>query len=72
MNEPLLNTKQLANFLQVSVETIRRYVRSGELECTKLGSRHMRFTRGQIDAFLASRSSINHPETDLETTGDIS
>jgi excisionase family DNA binding protein len=67
MTEQLLTAEQLANFLQVSVETIRRYTRSGELECTRLGSRHIRFSKEQVDTFLEARSATTQPETETET-----
>lgn len=47
----LLTVDQLAGFLQVCPETVRRYVRSGDIKSVKLGRSH-RFSKEQIEDFI--------------------
>lgn len=49
--DKLLTVDQLAAFLQVCPETVRRYVRGGDIKCVKLG-RSLRFSREQIEDFI--------------------
>ena len=49
--QKLLTVGQLATFLQVSEETVRRYTRSGDLKCSKLG-RQLRFSKEQVEEFI--------------------
>ena len=49
--EQLLTVDQLASFLQVCPETVRRYVRNGDIKAVKLGRSH-RFSKEQIEDFI--------------------
>lgn len=49
--EQLLTVDQLASFLQVCPETVRRYVRNGDIKAVKLG-RALRFSKEQIEDFI--------------------
>jgi excisionase family DNA binding protein len=55
MPEPeLMTAEELAGYLRVSVATVRRWTNSGKLACYRIGgNRERRFSREQIDAFLA-------------------
>lgn len=50
----LLNYSEAARQLCVSVRTLRRFVRSGEIECVRFGSA-VRFTPRQLEQFVAAR-----------------
>lgn len=68
MNIKLMTVDQLAEFLQVSTETIRRYTRSGKLKCVKVGHQ-MRFTKEQIDAFL--NANVAPETTEADSSEDL-
>ena len=51
-----LTTEEAAHYLQVSVETMRRWGRTGEIPAAKLGNRGgFRFRREDLDGFLEER-----------------
>lgn len=52
----LLTVAQAAEYLQVNVDTIRRWCRLGTLRCINLGDRAgYRIKQEDIDAFLEAR-----------------
>ena len=55
MKNQLLTTKQIAEFLQVDVETVRRYVRSGQLKSIKLGGRYIRVKPKDLKKFVKKK-----------------
>lgn len=51
--EPKFYTsEQVAKMLEVSPETIRRYVRSGKLKSIKLGGKFIRIDKKDLDVFI--------------------
>lgn len=52
-NQRPLTTEEAAEYLQVTVDTIRRYVREGRIPAGQLG-RGYRIRQEDLDAFLAS------------------
>lgn len=52
-----LTVQQVADTFAVSTETVRRWIRSGELPVLDLGSAKMgyRIRRSDLDAFIAER-----------------
>lgn len=66
-DEKLLTVSQLAAFLQVSEESVRRYTRAGDLKCSKLG-RQLRFSRTQIEDFLQRFADKELPSEEPEDT----
>ena len=68
-NEKLLTVGQLALFLQVSEETVRRYTRSGDLKCAKLG-RQLRFSKAHIEEFIHRFSEKDLPDEEPEYPQD--
>jgi excisionase family DNA binding protein len=52
MADEYLTVQEAAAVLKLSIETVRRYVRSGKLKSTKLG-RQYRIKRADVDALLA-------------------
>lgn len=61
---PLLMTlKDVAELLGVSLSTVRRAMDSGALQSTRPGPKVLRFTRAQVNAWLASTSTSNQPTT---------
>jgi excisionase family DNA binding protein len=53
----LLKISEVANQLGVSPESVRRYVRKGELAAIILPSKHRRFRREDVEAFLDRAAS---------------
>lgn len=52
----LLTVPQAAEYLQVSIDTIRRWCRTGALRCISLGDRAgYRIRQADLDAFLEGR-----------------
>jgi excisionase family DNA binding protein len=79
-DEPLLDIKQAALFLNVSETSLRRWTNDGRLACLRVGGRHeRRFRRSDLVAFLeqparalvavSSSGSASTAETDEETQG---
>jgi len=52
----VLDVREAAAYLAISEETVRRYVRSGELPHTRVG-RSIRFRLVDLDAYLKARTS---------------
>jgi excisionase family DNA binding protein len=53
--QQLFDVNVVAGILFVSVATVRRFVKNGQLECVKVGDLH-RFTRDQIDEYIRRNS----------------
>lgn len=47
--EKLLKVKQVAEYLQITEEAVRRYVRSGILPSVKLGNRYFRIKQSDLE-----------------------
>jgi excisionase family DNA binding protein len=44
--------EEVKDILKVSLETVRRYVRSGKLPAIKLGNKYIRIEKSDLEAFL--------------------
>ena len=56
--ETMLTARQVANFLQVSISTVRRWSDSGMLKCYRVGSRgDRRFRRQDVLRFMREPGS---------------
>lgn len=44
--------EEVKDILKVSLETVRRYVRSGKLPAIKLGNKYIRIEKGELVKFL--------------------
>lgn len=53
--EPLLNTEQVAKWLSVSSQTVRKAVYDGRLRRIA-GIRNMRFRREDVEAFITANT----------------
>ncbi len=54
-NNPQFYTpEQVATILQVTPESIRRYVRSGKIKAIKLGGKFIRISKDELDIFIES------------------
>ena len=51
--DQLLTKRQLAEYLQLSVTTIERQVRNGHLPYRLIGTRTVRFDRGEVDRAMS-------------------
>ena len=53
----LLTVQQAADYLQVSIDTVRRWCRTGALRCITLGDRAgYRIRQEDLDRFMEERS----------------
>jgi excisionase family DNA binding protein len=66
-DEQYLTPAQVAEELQVTVVTVRRWIANRELRATKAGPRLWTIRRSDLDRFLASGGL---PEVDLEISDD--
>ena len=55
MSERLLTTREVADYLGVSSETVLRRWRAGEIPGFRLSSNVLRFDQGDVAAWLAER-----------------
>lgn len=57
-DEALLTVEEVARWLRVTEESVRRWARAGELEGSLISTRSgWRFTREAVEEFLRSRSN---------------
>ena len=56
-NEELLKPKQVADELQLNIETIYRYIRQEQLYIVRLSAREFRIRRSELNRFLRQRES---------------
>ena len=54
-DEQYLTPAQVAEELQVTTITVRRWITSGQLAAAKAGPRKWRIRRSEVDRFLAGR-----------------
>ncbi len=54
--EPLLTAKEAADLLRTSVRTVHRACSNGELDHVMLDGKELRFTMGQLQAFIERRT----------------
>lgn len=59
-----MSTYQVAKCLGVNIQTVRHYIRKGELKAARVGKRYI-ITQEDINAFLAARKEVR----DLEKIG---
>ena len=69
-DEALLTVDQVADFLQVCKETVRRYVRNGDLKCAKLG-RQFRFSKEHLEDFILRYADKDLGEEPPETEDEV-
>jgi excisionase family DNA binding protein len=67
--EQYLTPAQVAEELQVTVVTVRRWIASRELRATKAGPRRWMIRRSDLDAFLAAGGQ---PAVSMEVSEDPS
>ena len=58
MPEHLLNIKEVADYLEVSEEEVKRLVDIGELPAYKIGDSFLRFRKEQVDAIKSEISAV--------------
>jgi excisionase family DNA binding protein len=55
--QELLSTREVADRLNVTIETVRRYCRSGELKCIRLSKRLIRVSLEELERFIGSNNN---------------
>jgi excisionase family DNA binding protein len=56
-----LNVPQVAKMLGVNIQTVRAYIRNGELSAAKVGRRYV-ITQEDVDGFIAKRKEFRRAE----------
>lgn len=64
-----LTTEEAAEYLQVTVDTVRRYIREGRLRASRLG-REYRIRQEDLDAFLDPSTFVG-PGKEFESWVDF-
>lgn len=64
MPEHLLNIKEVADYLGVSEEEVKRLVDMGEVPAYKIGDSFLRFRKEQIDAVKAEIGDVEKKDPD--------
>ena len=59
--QELLSMKEVASTLSVTIETVRRWCRSGKLKHVKLGKKLLRVKKGDLESFIHTGNSNNNP-----------
>lgn len=60
--DELLTVAEIAGELKINVETVRRWIRSGELPAFMLSDRSgYRVRRADLDAFMVKTTGQSHP-----------
>ncbi len=55
VREPLLTTRQVADWLGLSPETVLRRYRAGEIPGHRLGTNVLRFRESEVEAWIEGR-----------------
>lgn len=66
MEQALYTVEEAARFLKLHPKTLRRKIRAGEIESTKLGKRY-RFTLAQLEAYCGSKIDLNPGKSSAST-----
>lgn len=68
-----MNTPQVAKMLGVNIQTVRSYIRTGELAAARVGRKYV-ISRGDIDSFIDIRKEARAAEiaTTAEEVGQVS
>ena len=56
-DDELLRPQQVADELQLNIETIYRYIRTGQLPVVRLSAREFRIWRSKLNEFLRERET---------------
>jgi len=62
MPEKLLSIKEVADYLKISEEEVKRLVDAGEIPAYRIGDTFLRFRKEQIDAIKSEISEIEEKE----------
>ncbi len=67
IEEPLMDTEEVARYLKVHVKTVMNLVERGELRASKIG-RHWRYRKRDVDEYFESK--LNKPRTEDKPSSD--
>jgi excisionase family DNA binding protein len=70
----VFTSSQAARYLGVSIATIRRWADAGHITCYRTPGGQRRFSRDQLDDFIASmhrRGAVAEPELTLHTRANV-
>ena len=64
--QDLLTTKEVAEILKVNIQTVRRYIRKGELPAIKITPRLYRVHRKDLEEFIKRRRVAEESSEELK------
>lgn len=57
INEPWVSTKDIAEHLGITMETVRKWIKSGEIPCIRIG-KLWKFKKSEVDTWLKSGGAM--------------
>ena len=64
-----MTTEEVSEYLKLPVETLYKHARSRKIPATKIG-KHWRFSRDEIDRWVASQNNQNRPQLQVLVVDD--
>ena len=59
INEPWVSTKEIAEHLGVTMETVRKWIKAGAIPCSRVG-KLWKFKKSEVDAWVKSGGAVEH------------
>lgn len=57
INEPWVSTKEIAEHLGVTMETVRKWIKAGNIPCSRVG-KLWKFKKSEVDAWVKSGGAV--------------
>ena len=57
INEPWVSTKEIAEHLGVTMETVRKWIKVGNIPCSRVG-KLWKFKKSEVDAWIKSGGAM--------------
>lgn len=57
INEPWVSTKEIAEHLGVTMETVRKWIKSSTIPCSRMG-KLWKFKKSEVDAWVKSGGAV--------------
>ena len=57
INEPWVSTKEIAEHLGVTMETVRKWIKAGTIPCSRVG-KLWKFKKSEVDVWVKSGGAV--------------
>lgn len=57
INEPWVSTKEIAEHLGVTMETVRKWIKASTIPCSRMG-KLWKFKKSEVDAWVKSGGAV--------------